>query len=102
MDACLGLPYRDYTDLLFSRFEQHELQQAEWLKLKKDTIAMNFPPTLELKDFSGTYQNEVYGNMNIIAGKQGLTIHFSHHSITGKLEALGGNRFLCTYSEPIF
>ena len=31
-----------------------------------------------------------------------LKAKFQHHVMTGKMEALGGNRFLCTYSNPIW
>ena len=32
-----------------------------------------------------------------------LRMSFEHHpNLTGILECLGGNRFLCTYNDPIF
>jgi hypothetical protein len=41
--------------------------------------------------------------MNITITGKNLLMKFQHHpNLTGKLEPLGGNRFLCSYSDPEF
>jgi hypothetical protein len=41
--------------------------------------------------------------MNIRLEKGKLIMRFEHHAGRyGTLEPLGGNRFLCTYSDPIY
>ena len=39
--------------------------------------------------------------MTVSLDHDSLLMHFSHHTMTGHLEGLGGSRFLCTYSDPI-
>ena len=62
----------------------------------------NPPPTPHgrIRALTGEYHNDVYGDMNISQENETLTMHFSHHTMSGRLEALGGNRFFCTYSDP--
>ncbi len=99
-DAYLGRPYRNYDSILMM-FNRKDIEEKSiWLKGKRDTVAMHLAASVPLPEFSGEYQNEVYGRMNISVEKQALTMHFQHHTMSGHLEPLGGNRFLCTYADP--
>jgi hypothetical protein len=84
-------------------YKKREKQRAEELQKWKDTIATNPKPALALTAYTGNYQHEVYGNMNIKLENNKLVMRFEHHNRRyGTLEPLGGNRFLCTYSDPIY
>jgi hypothetical protein len=55
---------------------------------------------LELKNYVGTYSNSFYCEVEIRLLKGKMTLHFSHHpNNIGKLEYLGNDQFLCTYSD---
>ena len=49
------------------------------------------------------YNHDVYGKMTIKTEEGKLVMRFEHHKrMFGTLEALGGNRFFCTYSDPLY
>lgn len=103
LDAYLKLPFRNYSGIYASNNKQ-QLQAAKdvWKK-KLDTVAMKKPASLPLTDFAGRYYHDVYGWANVGATTDHLFIKFEHHpNLEGKLEPQGGNRFLCTYDDPVF
>ena len=103
MDAFLGNQYRNYSNAYLGFQSNSEKRQADWLKKKKDTIATNPAPALPLSAYVGDYQHEVYGKMDIKQENGKLIMRFEHHKGRyGTLEPLGGNRFLCTYSEVLY
>lgn len=103
VDAFLGNEYRDYSKTYLGFYQNEEKQTAKFLQLKKDTIAMKNPTALPLSAYSGNYEHELYGKMNIKEENGRLIMRFEHHKdLYGTLEALGGNRFLCTYSSSLY
>lgn len=103
MDAYLGNIYRNYTKAYNGFQEAQEKREATQLKKFRDTVAMNNKPELALSGYTGSYSHEVYGGMTIKEESGKLIMRFEHHSGRyGTLEPLGGNRFLCTYSDPIY
>ena len=103
MDAYLGNQYRNYSNTYLGFQNNREKREAEWLKKKKDTIATNPAPALPLSAYAGNYQHDIYSKMNIKQENGKLSIRFEHHKGRyGTLEPLGGNRFLCTYSEVLY
>ncbi len=103
MDAYLGNAYRNYSNVYLGYYSAQQKQEANWLKKKKDTLATNPAPALSIGDYAGEYEHEVYGKMNIKMDNGKLVARFEHHSGRfATLEPLGGNRFLCTYSDPLF
>jgi len=103
MDAYLGNQYRNYSNTYLGFQSNNEKRQAEWLKKKKDTIATKPAPALPLSAYAGDYQHEIYGKMDIKQENGKLIMRFEHHKGRyGTLEPLGGNRFLCTYSEVLY
>jgi len=103
MDAYMHLPYRNYNQVFLSRQKQQDAADAKWLKEKRDSVAMNLKPSLALQNFAGTYQHNVYGNMNIGLQNGKLVATFEHHKGRyATLEALGSNRFLATFNDPLY
>lgn len=103
MDAFLGLPYRNYSEVMLNTSLKGQELDEQWLKGKQDTVAMGMKPELALNEYTGEYKNEAYGPVKVIIEKGCLTIIMTRHpGMTAKLEPLGGNRFLCTYSSPTF
>ena len=103
MDACLGLPYRNYSHVGAERQKANEAETEKRIQLKRDTINMKPQTTLPLAAYAGAYNNELYGKMNIALENNALIMQFEHHpGRYSKLEALGGNRFLSTWNDPLY
>ena len=103
MDAYLTLPYRNYSQDHLNIHKMNEKEEAQWLKQKQDTIAMNRPTTLPIASYAGNYEHEVYGKMTIALENKKLVARFEHHH--GRfaiLEPLGGNNFLATFNESLY
>ena len=103
LDAYLKLPYRNYSDAYATNNKaQLNSEKSTWKK-KSDTVALHNATALPLNAFAGQYQNDVYGWLKIAANNDHLVMTFQHHpKLQGKMEPLGGNRFLCTYNDPVF
>jgi CubicO group peptidase (beta-lactamase class C family) len=102
-DSYLGLPYRNYSQVFLQWQKRNEEEMKNQLKAKRDTIDSHPATDLPLKEYAGNYEHEVYGKMNIVLENDKLVMRFEHHKGRyGTLEALGGNRFFCTYSDPLY
>lgn len=102
-DAYLGLPFRNYDSMYFSSFQKRQEVNTLWLKEVRDSVAMNIKPEISLKEFEGKYKHEVYGFAEIRIVDYLLELLLEHHSkLKGKLDYIGNNRFLCTYSDPTY
>lgn len=103
IDAYLGLPFRNYSDFIFDRYHMMVKKENEYLAKLRDTAALKLPSPVKLKEYEGKYEHEIYGYTEIKADKDHLLMTFQHHpDLQAKLEYLGGDRFLCTYSNPLF
>jgi len=103
LDAFLGLPYRNYDATFYSSFMKRQEANTKWLNEVKDSAAMNIKPEISLKEFEGKYKHEVYGYAELKIVDNKLEVSLEHHSkLKGKLEYIGNNRFLCTYSDPTY
>jgi CubicO group peptidase (beta-lactamase class C family) len=102
-DAYLGLPYRNYSKVFLGFQKGREATDEKELRLKRDSInnkpATSLPPIA----YTGEYKHDIYGKMNIKLEKGELIMRFEHHTNRySKLEALGGNRFLSTWNDPLY
>ncbi len=102
LDAYLNLDYRNYSEISLQRYTKSKEKTIKWLQDVRDSVKMNLNTTVPLQSFSGTYYNEVYGNMYLQLTGNTLTANFEHHPDQyATLEHIGSNRFLCTYSNPL-
>lgn len=102
-DAFLGLPYRNYSNVFLGFHQGEEKEKAKQWKITRDSIALNLKTSLPIAAYTGEYQHAVYGKMNIRLEDQKLIMRFEHHKGRyGTLEPLGGNRFFCTYNDPLY
>ncbi len=99
IDAYMGLPYFNRSERIYKgAAEGTEKENAELNKLR-EIAGKKTKAALKNEDYTGDYTNTVYGKITIKNENNNLIIHFSHHpQLTGKLEALGDNDFLCTYN----
>ena len=103
IDAYLGLPYRNYNDFVFQRAIKQKEENDHHVLALKDSSNMNIKPEFDLYEVAGRYINDIYGYADLIQKENYLEMILQHHSrMKGKLEYIGNNRFLCTYSDPTY
>jgi CubicO group peptidase (beta-lactamase class C family) len=102
LDAYFKLPYRDYSDAYLKDFKSDQEKKDAIDRKLRDSVAMLRQPALPLNAYTGTYVNDLYGNMIIVAGENNeLSMRFEHHpTMYAKMQSLGGNRFYVTFSDP--
>lgn len=103
LDAYLGLPYRNYSQLFFEDHKAQNAEQLQYVQQMRDSIAQRPKTELILEKYAGHYENEAYGNLDMQKDGNTLKLLFQHHpNLIGKLEPLGGNRFLLSFNDPLF
>jgi CubicO group peptidase (beta-lactamase class C family) len=101
MDAYLGNRYRNYSHVYLSSFRQQQQGAMKSDQVLKDSAALHLKTELPLASYTGNYFNDVYGNMSVVQEQGELRMKFSHHpDMYARLEALGGNRFYATFTDP--
>lgn len=103
IDAYLGLPYRNYSIFYFNRIMP--AFRAEWKTVanRQDSVRMMNSPSVKLSMFEGTYRHQIYGEAFLRVEKDHLVMTLEHHpNLSAKLEHIAGDRFLCTYSQPLW
>jgi CubicO group peptidase (beta-lactamase class C family) len=103
VDAYLGLPYRNYSKYMLDRYLPAFQKDLEQITSWQDSARMDLPLPVKLSKFAGKYHHEVYGDANLEVKGNSLLLTLEHHpDLTAKLEYIGNNRFLCTYSSPLW
>ncbi len=103
MDAYLGLPYRNYSQFYAERYDYASRKDLETIASWRDSVGMKLPVPVKLSGFEGKYTHEVYGNAYLASKGDYLLLTLEHHpDLTAKLEYIGNDRFLCTYSSPLW
>lgn len=103
LDAFLGLPYRNYSDDYCSRYKRQAEVRAINLQKWQDAVTDTFPFGKKIKEFEGTWNNELYGNILIKKEQNQLKVTFEHHpGLTAVLLPMKDNAFLCTYTPSRF
>lgn len=103
VDSYLGLPYRNYDGYIFDKAKMQNEQREQQISVWRDSVSMHISSDLNLSDIAGRYEHDVYGYADLLREDDYLMMTLQHHSnVKGKLEYMGSNRFLCTYSDPLF
>ncbi|HOX76418.1 MAG TPA: serine hydrolase [Bacteroidales bacterium] len=103
IDAYMDFPYRDYSRFYLNRYKFFQEQDLDQVNAWRDSVVLKLPLPVEMSRFEGRYVDEVYGYADLKAKGDHLVMTFQHHSdLTGKLEYIGNERFLCTYSHPLW
>lgn len=103
LDAYLGLPYRNYSGIFYEGNQAQTAEDLKQFRLMRDTIAQHPKTVLTLEKYAGHYENEAYGSLDMKKDGNSLKLIFQHHpNLIGKMEPLGGNRFLLSFNDPLF
>ena len=102
IDAYFKKPFHNYSDIYLAQFKANAATETANDRKLKDTVTLKLQPALPLDKYTGKYTNDLYGNLTITQGETGdLEIRFEHHPrMFTHLQALGGNRFYATFSDP--
>jgi CubicO group peptidase (beta-lactamase class C family) len=100
IESYMGMPYRNLSETYFKRstpgMKVEKSEMDSLLSVAKKNLKLPIPKGY----FVGRYTNALYGRMEISEEKGQLTMHFAYHpKNVGKLEYIGNNQFLCTYSD---
>ncbi len=102
VDAFMHLPYHNYSKNYLPRYKKQNYNDSLWLVSKRDSVNLKIELTIPLKSFAGIYTNTMYGTVSLKVDSDKLEMTMEHHkNQPAKLEYIGNNRFLCTYSNPI-
>ncbi len=99
-DAFLDLPFKNYSKSSLVKFKTEEEETAKWLDSLNIIIAKKNKTPTDLKNYTGIFTHELYGEIEVKLENGNLNIHFLNHpDLIGKLEYIQNNNFLCTYSD---
>ena len=101
LDAYFGLPYKNYSALALNNFMDSRKQRLNKIGDYEKRIKNKKPP-LSLNAYTGDYNNPVFGKISIRVKAGDLTIKFSQHNLTARLDYMDSNEWLLTYSNPAF
>lgn len=103
LDAYFEQEYSNVSLKYYNATKPGVEQEEKEIRELREAAAKKPKSKYDLKDYTGTFTNEVYGQINIVMENNLPVIQFTNHTgLTGKLEPLGGNDFLCTYSIPTY
>jgi hypothetical protein len=104
IDAFLQHPAANYSDGIRGYLQGAEAGRQQAEKQLGDTAALLLPTALPLAAFAGSYQHPLYGKTQVsVQGDGTLQLRFQHHpALQATLQPLGGHRFWCRYSHPMF
>ena len=99
LDAYLGRPYVNREAIEYKNELADEKETQANIKKLSDRVKGGAPAAGF--DFTGTYANNLYGNLVITkdAGNK-LLVKFEHHDLVGHLEYMDNNEFMTMY-DPI-
>jgi CubicO group peptidase (beta-lactamase class C family) len=101
LDAYLGLPYKNYSELVLGNFMNGRKETLDKIDGYKSRIKNKKPPLL-LNAYVGNYTNQLFGNMFITPLGNDLLIKFSNRNLTATLKYMNNNEWLLIYSNPAF
>ncbi len=100
LDAYLGVPYVNRSKFLLPNYEIGlKAGKSETEKLKARVIGNQ--PELSLKEYAGSYQNELYGDITIQTDKEGkglIIIFKGNNNLTASLQFMDNSEWLLTYN----
>lgn len=104
IDAYLNIKYVNHANAMFEYTKAADARRNSWMTKISDSLTVNIPTKIPLKKFEGTYQNNIYGTIQVTQlDAATLEVKFEHHpKLKATLKHLGDNRFFCEYSQAMF
>ena len=101
LDAYLNVKYVNRNEKPLSAFKEDHAKLVAKTDSLKARVKGNTPPPLSV--YTGTYQHELMGEINMSIKDNTLLIKFSHHNgLMAKLEYMDNEEWLLTYNNAAF
>ncbi|WP_347925914.1 serine hydrolase domain-containing protein [Pontimicrobium sp. SW4] len=102
VDSFLGLPFEDYSSNSLKLYHEELARKSAEID-SLNTLVRKNRNRYNAKQFLGTYNNDAYGNVMIFQKSDELHIRLENQkNITGILEYIGEDKFLCKFSHYEF
>lgn len=102
LDAYLGVPYVNRSKAILPDFMENRQQNLDSINALKARVKGNKPP-LPLSAYTGTYENQLFGDITITQDKNNLKITFpDHRNLSASLQYMDNDKWLLTYNNPAF
>lgn len=99
MDAYLGVPFVNRSEFMLSQFTGAEKGSLDSIATWQAQAGKNTAPKA-LDQYSGTYANELYGNIFIKKMKEGLEVRFQNHpGLVAIVKYLTGDEWLIEFDN---
>lgn len=100
--AYLNMPFTNLSKASlpsFAKDRQHDLDNIAAMR----TRVKGTKPPLPLNAYTGTYQNQLFGDIVIVADKTDLKISFpANKNLSAALQYMDNNQWLLTYNHPAY
>ena len=102
LDAYLDVPYANRSKQRLSAYLKDNQDQLEEINNWKARVKNN-KPKLPLSAYTGTYDNQLYGTLNIVQEGDVLIAKFnSHRNLTATLQYMDNNEWMITYNPIMY
>ena len=102
LDAYLGVPYRNRSKDALINFNNEHQKQLDTINAMKARVKVA-KPAFPLQSYTGTYTNQLFGDITITANGNDLKIIFpNHRQLTATLQYMDNEQWLLTYNNPAF
>ncbi|MGI8950474.1 MAG: serine hydrolase [Chitinophagaceae bacterium] len=102
LDAYLNVPYVNRSLQQLPIFKANETKTINNIKAMQARVK-NAKPPLPINTYTGIYENELYGTINITSNKNDLFIKFNgHKNLTATVQYMDNDEWLLTYSDISF
>lgn len=99
LDAYLQVSYVNRSQQFLQGFKFAQKTQLDEINVWKQRVKGNKPP-LPLSSYTGTYENELYGTLNIIIKDERLAVRFNgHKNLTAYIDFMDNNNWLLQYDN---
>ena len=98
-DAYLGVPQRDWSAELLKSMKSLEGQEEIARKKQEADRVKDTRPSLALKEYAGTYKNDLYGDVKVNHENGKLSVRFGP-AFTGDLEHWHFDTFRAKFAGP--
>lgn len=102
LDAYLGVPNTDRSAFFLKFFSKEQQEQIKATKAMQARVK-GTAPELPLRDYTGNYTNDLFGQITISAVKSGLAVKFDNHvNFSADLKYMDNGEWLLTYSNASY
>ncbi len=103
IDAYLKVPYRDWSQYFLEEQKEQDAQNARMWQNELNRKKTDKKPSFSIETLIGVYENEGYGEVEIVMSGEKMTLHLlAHPGISGTLEHWNNDRFLVRFNDPEF